>query len=321
MYAMDARHVDTTDALISTDCRTGKNAHDPSLTDVVVYHACCPDGFAAAFAAWKLLGDRALYVAAEHGPTAPLNLPVHGKRVVVLDYCFSSAITRRMISEATSFLVLDHHASAVTELCEISPAHKVLEMKQSGATLSWNYFHGLEVPALFRYIEDKDIWRWALPKSQEFSAGFTLPFEFSAWDAFLSQGQLAVDHTIAKGSAILEYKETVKTSHVARAVPCVLNVAPHLNGMIVNTSTMASEIGNALASLPGVDFAFLWNFSYASSSYVCSLRSASDAVDVSAIARAFGGGGHKRAAGFSFTGDRLEDLFKSIHHATGGTTD
>jgi nanoRNase/pAp phosphatase (c-di-AMP/oligoRNAs hydrolase) len=40
--------------------------------------------------------------------------------------------------------------------------------------------------------------------------------------------------------------------------------------------------------------------------YYVSLRSASDAVDVSAICKALGGGGHKRAGGF--TCERLEDV-------------
>ena len=40
--------------------------------------------------------------------------------------------------------------------------------------------------------------------------------------------------------------------------------------------------------------------------YYVSLRSASDAVDVSVICKAMGGGGHKRAGGF--TCERLEDV-------------
>jgi hypothetical protein len=45
-------------------------------------------------------------------------------------------------------------------------------MKMSGATISWDFFHGEKpVPAMLRYIEDCDIWRWALLNSKEFSAG------------------------------------------------------------------------------------------------------------------------------------------------------
>jgi len=310
--------------LHTTDCRTGKGlASDPTQTDLVVFHKDCIDGFAAAFAAWRLLGDRATYVAAEHGPAAPLHLDVRDRRVVVLDYCFPAAVTSRMISEAASFLVLDHHASAEKELTGVPQQHKVFEMKQSGATLAWDYFHGpAPAPPLFRYIEDKDIWRWALPGSQEFTAGFspglTLPESLPEWDAMLSGGEPAMREAIRSGSAVLQYRCRVRDEHVARAVPCVLRAAPSLRGMLVNATTLASEIGNALATQPGVDYALMWQRRHApsasgdGSSYVCSLRSATDAVDVSIIAAAHGGGGHRRAAGFTHTGQAIEELFLSV---------
>jgi hypothetical protein len=82
----------------------------------VLYHGdSCTDGFAAAFAAWKRLGPAALYVPCSHGP-GKRALDVTGKHVVVLDFCFSTADTRRMIADAASFLVLDHHASARADL-------------------------------------------------------------------------------------------------------------------------------------------------------------------------------------------------------------
>ena len=44
---------------------------EPSSINLVIYHADCSDGFGAAYAAWKLLGDRATYHAApETGPQA-----------------------------------------------------------------------------------------------------------------------------------------------------------------------------------------------------------------------------------------------------------
>jgi phosphoesterase RecJ-like protein len=42
-----------------------------------------------------------------------------------------------------------------------------------------------------------------------------------------------------------------------------------------------------------------------------SMRSASDALDVSAIARQRGGGGHRRAAGFS-SGETIEEIIEFV---------
>jgi len=307
---MDASQAAT--GAVSTDCRAGKLASDPALTDLVVFHKDCPDGFGAAFAAWKLLGDKATYVAADHGPAAPHSLDVRGKRVVVADYCFPAAVTQRMISEAASFIVLDHHASAEKELAGVDAQYKVFEMKQSGATLAWNYFHGADVPTFLRYLEDKDIWRWSFPDSQAFSAGFTTPFDFAAWDAVLSGGSAAIADIIARGQSVLEYRNKEIAFHVAKAVPCVMKAAPGFRGRLLNATTLVSEIGNRLALEPDVDYGFMWQFDHRTGVFTCSLRSASDAVDVSVIAKSLGGGGHRRAAGFSYRGVSIDELFESI---------
>ena len=55
---------------------------EPSLVEVVLYHANCNDGFGAAYSAWKLLGNRAEYIACSHGTPPP---DVTGKKVVCLE--------------------------------------------------------------------------------------------------------------------------------------------------------------------------------------------------------------------------------------------
>jgi uncharacterized protein len=295
----------------SSECRLNKIANDPSKIEIVIYHGQnCTDGFAAAFAAYLVLGDKAQYIAAEHGPNAP-SIDVTGKNVAIIDYCFSKEIMQRMISQASSLIILDHHASAQEALSDVDDKYKVFEMAQSGASLAWNYFHGEDVPLLFRFIEDKDIWRWALKDSEEFSAAFSMiPLEFSAWKDLLDSGEAGIQNLIEKGSAILSYKKSVIDSHVSRAVPCRLKVAPEFNGLAVNGTTVASEIGNAMCQSQGVDYGLIWSYEHATHTYRVSLRSDSDRVDVSKIAKHFGGGGHRRASGFSYSGKNIEEIFE-----------
>ena len=47
--------------------------------------------------AWKCLGNRAEYHACKHGTPPP---DVKGKNVVILDFSFNNATTKKMISEA-----------------------------------------------------------------------------------------------------------------------------------------------------------------------------------------------------------------------------
>jgi oligoribonuclease NrnB/cAMP/cGMP phosphodiesterase (DHH superfamily) len=258
-------------------------------------------------------GDRARYVQAEHGgATAAVPPRARGEHVVVTDFAYKPAQTAALLAEAASLIVLDHHASAEADLAALPEENKVFEMGMSGATLSWCYFHGheREVPLLLRYVEDKDLWRWALPESEAFTAGWsTVPQDFAAWDAVLRAGEAGVAGVIERGRAILEYKNRVRDDHVARAVPVRLRGFTELAGLAVNATTQGSEIGNALCSQRGADFAFVWQYDDGGSCFRVSLRSASDAVDVSAMARAFGGGGHRRASGFTHRGREISELF------------
>ena len=53
---------------------------EPTSVDCVIYHADCSDGFGAAWAAWKRLGNRAEYHACKHGQPPP---DVKGKTVAI----------------------------------------------------------------------------------------------------------------------------------------------------------------------------------------------------------------------------------------------
>lgn len=58
------------------------------------------------------------------------------------------------------------------------------------------------------------------------------------------------------------------------------------------------------------DFVMMWSYNLDKGEYVISMRSRE--ADISAIAKAFGGGGHKLAAAFSFSKRRYEidDMFE-----------
>ena len=92
-------------------------ALDPASVNVVIYHADCTDGFGAAYSAWKLLGNRAEYYACKHGTPPP---DVTGKTIVILDFSFDNATTKKMIDDAEELLVIDHHKSAMVELHDIT---------------------------------------------------------------------------------------------------------------------------------------------------------------------------------------------------------
>jgi len=273
---------------------------DPNSINIVIYHANCTDGFGAAYAAWKQLGNRAEYHACKHGTPPP---DVEGKNVVILDFSYDNLTTKEMIKKAKNLLIIDHHKSAMVELHDISNTH--FDMTKSGAMLAWEYFHpGKEPPKFIQYIQDRDLWKWELPYSKEFAAAFDMvPFEFEEFEKF--EDDSVFDDAVKRGSYILAYSKTVVKKVCEKAQPRKMGGKDVL---VVNASHWMSEIGARLS--PDCDFAMIWFWDHEEEMTKVSLRAFHDFVDVSEIAKQFGGGGHKKAAGFQLPKEKhIEELF------------
>lgn len=276
---------------------------DPHSVDLVIYHGNCTDGFGAAYAAWKLLGDRAVYHAAKYGEPPP---DVTGKSVVVLDFSYDNATTKRLMKEAKSFLIIDHHKSAMVELHDVTCTR--FDMNHSGAMLSWKFFHpGKEPPRLIKFIEDRDLWKWEIPYSKEFSAAFDMvPFDFEEFDKYLDDS--AVDNAQERGAYILAYSKTVISKIAKHASPRKMGGKDVL---VVNSPHWMSEIGAALS--PKCDFAVIWFYDHDTRQVKVSLRAHHEDSDVSEIAKKYGGGGHRKAAGFNLPANvSIETIFDGI---------
>ena len=276
---------------------------DPTSVDIVIYHAECTDGFGAAYSAWKLLGNRAEYHAAKHGSIAP---DVTDKVVAILDFSYDNLTVKTMIEEAKSFIIIDHHKSAIVELHDVTES--CFDMSKSGALLSWEFFHpGKEPPKFIKYIQDRDLWKWELEYSKEFSAAFDMiPFEFEEFEKF--EDDSVFDDAIKRGSYILAYSKTVVKKVCEKAKPRKFKGEDVL---VVNSCHWMSEIGSRLASDCG--FAVIWYYDHEQRNIKVSLRSFHETIDVSEIAKEFGGGGHKKSAGFTLPGDTIiDDLFDRV---------
>lgn len=271
---------------------------DPHKIDFVIYHKSCSDGFGAAFSAWKLLGNRAEYYAAAHGDPPP---DVRGKHVICLDFAYPNAVTKQMIAEAASYLVIDHHKSSMVDLVDVPQAH--FDMGKSGAMLSWEFFHpGKEPPKFVRYIQDRDLYHWILPYSKEFSASFEMvPFEFERFDQFCDDS--VFDDAVKQGGHILAHKRSAVAKMASHGAKRKLK---GFQVMVVNASHWIDEVGNYLAR--DADLGVVWYFNHGKRECHVSLRSNNENVDVSEIAKYFGGGGHRGSAAFRWNGS-IEDIF------------
>ncbi len=249
---------------------------------LIIYHGDCPDGFGAAFAAWKLYGDQAEYRGVSHGDPPP---DVSGRQVLICDFAYDRETTLKLAQRAAELTVLDHHRSAQAEIGDLPFC--IFDMERSGAVMAWQHLHRDPAPVLLQYVQDRDLWRNAMPDSEEVSAALRArDFDFHTWDS------IEIDQLRGEGRALLAYQRRTVERVAAHASPVeIAGVAVPT----VNSPVLQSELGDRLAQ--GHPFAAVW-WQGAGEVARWSLRSTAEGMDVSEIAARYGGGGHRTAAGF-----------------------
>jgi len=264
------------------------------MTTKVLYHAGCIDGWTAAWAVWRRLGDHGVtYVPARYGDPPP---DVTGESALIVDFSYPRAVLLEMIEKAhnRNVMVLDHHATAQADLDGVPQA--VFDMDRSGAGLAWDHFQGRHGrPWLIDYVEDRDLWRFRLPDSKAINAWIHAQprQDFRAWSQLSDEGPALAKE---RGEAVLRYMDSYVEQVSTLSRRCTF--AGHANIPVVNAPFVAiSELVGALAD--GVPFAVGWH-QRADGMFVYSLRSRDD-FDVAALAKTFGGGGHRASAGFVST--------------------
>lgn len=267
---------------------------------VILYHADCPDGFSGAWAAWKKFGNKADYIPAEYQTQPPKGLK--NKEIYFIDFIYqhSPAIIKKLSSENKKVVVIDHHASAESMVKSV-PEH-IFDINHSGAFLAWRYFHKNQaVPKLIRYIENVDLWKFTLPNSKKISSFIeAVDMNFRDWSRLASDLENSAKRKkiIEWGKIILKYEDKVIDRIIKEDAETVKFAG--YKTMAVNTQFAHSQLGNELVRrMPPISI----TWAQQNDRRFFSLRS-NGKVDVGQIAKKFGGGGHKAAAGFSLPANK-----------------
>jgi len=265
------------------------------MDTLVLYHANCTDGFGAAYAAWASLGDKGVtYLPVNYNEAPP---DVKGKRVYILDFSYPQETLLQMVSDAYHVTLIDHHKTAFEELgfgdmerieSSSDKLYLLLDKKRSGAYLAWQFFHEEAVPELIELIDDYDRWQFNLLSTKAVHKGLwaMTPWSMTQWR------DLNISDVEEKGDILLKDHDKKVQQLLKEPVQVQIN---GLSGYAANApSFFASDLGHHLALKSGT-YGLVWSMNKDGQAQ-CSLRSNGD-YDVSAIARQFGGGGHKNAAG------------------------
>ena len=256
-----------------------------------IYHGNCADGFGAAWVVRKAMQGEADFHAGVYQQPMP---DVSGHDVVLVDFSYKRPVMEKMIEEALSVTIIDHHKSAAEDLAGLTGRYYEanFDMDKSGAMMTWEYmFPALKPPQLLRHIEDRDLWRFVLPYTREIQAAvFSYPYEFDVWDSLMD---MSLDTLVSQGKAI-ERKHHKDIAELLAVTARRMNIGG-FNVPVANLPyTFSSDAGHVMGN--GEPFAACYYD--VPDGRVFSLRSEDSGEDVSAIAKLYGGGGHAHAAGF-----------------------
>lgn len=287
--------------------------------DICVHHFPCDDGFAAAWIAKKKWPEIECF-GTNYGQPFP-DVDITGKNVLIADFSFKPDVLAELADKARSIVILDHHKTAEADLKDLHAIvrathdnvgrcfarmsgtwrERVLaefDMKRSGAMMTWDFCFPTEEPyPLIRYVEDRDLWRFAIDHTRAVSLYLrSFPYDFDAWTEVAERTAVDLEAVLAEARAIERFYDRKLAELIPTAVRFQSiggHTVPVLNVPWALASDAAHEL---LIAHPDAPFAAAYFDNGGGRTY--SLRSENTREDVSTIARQYGGGGHRNAAGF-----------------------
>jgi len=273
---------------------------------IVFYHYPCMDGLAAGYVAALFLPSDTKFVGINYGSPFPF-AQCHNATVYMLDFSLKKSDMRNVLGIAKRIVVLDHHKTAEDELADLPLGeHDIVrfDMSRSGCILAWQHFCGWEdePPLMLRYIEDRDLWRWAMPNSRLINDWLKTNSD-GTFPTVARMDRMLADHPPGSAQKMMVEAEGIRMHKDSQIKLSVANghrmVIGGVKGLGVNQacSDLISEVAGELAEKVGDAGFGCCYFRTNRGEWVINLRSRGS-FDVSALAATYGGGGHVNAAGF-----------------------
>jgi oligoribonuclease NrnB/cAMP/cGMP phosphodiesterase (DHH superfamily) len=270
---------------------------------LIVTHKDCFDGLVSAFIAHNALIEEHpdLRIVPMYYST-PATVPEYtpGETIYILDFSYSGHLLVEHFKDAGKVVVIDHHHDVIVEILDYFAEHElpanvelIFDTARSGAGLTWDYFNaGKTPPKWVMHAQDYDLYQFKDPGTRAFMQSFGLIEQTIEGVAeFIKQDYLSI---LSNGQVLIRKQQAMVAHHLKSdmtiiewegyTIPC-LNVPRYIT----------SAVGEALSG--DYPFAMMY-FDRGDGVRHFSLRSKKGGVDVSALAKRYGGKGHPSAAGF-----------------------
>lgn len=289
---------------------------------LIIHHNRDFDGIASG----AILKDRypdARVMGYHYGEPFSLDSFEHGEAVVMADVSMPMEVMGQIAEKSGDFTWIDHHVSAFNDFKEYFPNHHVddegliieldggftylYENGRAACELCWEYYFGTEVPIGVLLLGRYDTWRqgegdWN-GETLPFQMGMRLwPLDVESFPIHFMESDSDCRGVIEKGLSVMKYQELQcekqleigkfeATLDGLRAICCA--------GVPFNSQSFASVWDEGRYDL-------MVPVSWSPSGWSMSLYTTKPEIDCSVIAKRYGGGGHRQAAGMKV--DDIRDV-------------
>lgn len=286
---------------------------------IVIHHNKDLDGFSSG-AICKLKYPDATLIGWDYKDSIPDFEQFRDQEVIMIDVTFPlpKLIELGNICDLT---VIDHHIGVKRDIDAMEAQDPgfltfvyIYEDGVAACEIGWKYlFSDKPVPYAITLLGRYDTWR----QSEGNWEDETLPFQYAmrtyctSAETFdktlltLSDTKASVNQLINEGGAILKYQEQQDMLACRRSAFEHSFASGVFNAICLNTRAFSSNTMKSVYDPAKHDL--MVGFEYTGTRWTVSLRAGKPDVDVSLIAKARGGSGHKAAAGFEC--DSFEEIF------------
>lgn len=284
-----------------------------------IYHKNCTDGTTSAAVLMKKYPD-CIAVPLEHGYTEEefekiLDSVDQNTTVFITDFSLRKEDLLRLINKSKKVINIDHHIGVKDLLEQISKENKNFEFyfdnEHSGASLTYKYIFGNNLPKLIKLVEDKDIWRWKYGKETKYANAYLILLTNKP-EKVKEIIDLDIKEILEKGKIVSQFIDYLIERFVEKSEELLLKIGNYkVKGY--NTGLFQSEIGNILSEKYG-EAVVLFNIT--GYNVKLSFRSCEgQKPSALELAKILGGGGHTNAAGALIS---LKEFFNMVIFPNGG---
>jgi oligoribonuclease NrnB/cAMP/cGMP phosphodiesterase (DHH superfamily) len=220
------------------------------------------------------------------------------EQIFIVDFSLQKKGDFEKLLEITKDVTwIDHHKTAIEKHGNIG----LKGLRKDGVAacqLTWDYiYRGSPTPMLVKYLADYDVWKFKYGNdTNKIQAGIRLyntsPEDDNWNDWLFSDSDKGLSEIKEKGETALQYRDNYyaglikafsffTTFHGYRCVAC-------------NAGSVSSQLFDTVEG----EYDIMMPFVFDGTQWTVSLYTEDKSIDVSEIAKKYGGGGHNGAAGF-----------------------